>query len=100
MTESTEITNELVSGLGLDAGYRNASLTLLETGESRYLRDLKLNFNSTLTSEQLSAKECALLALSTAVNNNNNPLTQYFTQYAKQQEATDAEIAEAVGCAS
>lgn len=100
MSESIQVIEELLQGIGLDKDYRTNSLTLLETGESRYLRDLKLNFNSTLTSEQLSAKECALLALSTAVNNNNTPLTQYFTQYAKQQEATDAEIAEAVGCAS
>jgi len=100
MSESTQVIEELLQSIGLDKDYRTNSLTLLETGESRYLRDLKLNFNSTLTSEHLSAKECALLALSTAVNNNNTPLTQYFTQYAKQQEATDAEIAEAVGCAS
>jgi len=100
MSESTQVIEELLQSIGLDKDYRTISLTLLETGESRYLRDLKLNFNSTLTSEHLSAKECALLALSTAVNNNNTPLTQYFTQYAKQQEATDAEIAEAVGCAS
>ena len=100
MTESTQTIEELLQSIGLDKDYRTNSLTLLEVGESRYLRDLKLNFASTLTSEHLSTKECALLALSTAVNNNNAPLTQYFTQYAKRQEATDAEIAEAVGCAS
>src|ERR1700761_7654008 len=100
MNESTQVIEELLQSIGLEKNYRTNSLTLLETGESRYLRDLKLNFASTLTSEQLNAKECALLALSTAVNNNNGPLTLYFTQYAKQQDATDAEIAEAVGCAS
>ena len=100
MNESTEIINELLQGLGLDTGFRTDSLSLLEKGESRYLRDLKLNFTSTLTSEQLSTKECALLGLATAVNNNNAPLTAYFTRYAKEQEATAAEIGEAVGCAS
>lgn len=100
MTESTEVIQEILESIGLDKDYRTNSLTLLEKGESRYLRDLKLNFTSILTSAQLSAKECALLGLSIAVNNNNTPLTAYFTQYAEAQEATAAEIAEAVGCAS
>jgi alkyl hydroperoxide reductase subunit D len=100
MNESTEIINELLQSLGLDTAFRTDSLSLLEKGESRYLRDLKLNFTSTLTSEHLSTKECALLGLATAVNNNNGPLTTYFTKYAEEQEATAAEIGEAVGCAS
>ncbi|HEY0245839.1 MAG TPA: carboxymuconolactone decarboxylase family protein [Mucilaginibacter sp.] len=100
MSESTEVIQELLQSIGLDAAYRTDSLTLLENGESRYLRDLKLNFTSTLTSEFLSAKECALLGLSTAINNNNKPLTQYYTKYAEEQGANAAEIAEAAGCAS
>jgi alkyl hydroperoxide reductase subunit D len=100
MNESTEVIQELLQSIGLDAAYRTDSLSLLEKGESRYLRDLKLNFTSTLTSEYLSTKECALLGLSTAINNNNGPLTKYYTQYAEAQGANAAEIAEAVGCAS
>ncbi|GAA4336086.1 carboxymuconolactone decarboxylase family protein [Mucilaginibacter gynuensis] len=100
MSESKEIIGEIVQALGLGADYTTDSLTLLENGESRYLRDLKLNFTSTLTSEHLSTKECALTGLSIAVNNNNKPLTNYYTKYAEEQGATAAEIAEAVGCAS
>ncbi|TWR29990.1 alkylhydroperoxidase [Mucilaginibacter pallidiroseus] len=100
MTESTETIQELLQTVGLDTAYRNASLTLLETGESRYLRDLKLNFTSTLTSEHINAKECALLGLSTAVNNNNTALINFYIAKAKEADATDADIAEAVGCAS
>jgi alkyl hydroperoxide reductase subunit D len=100
MSESTETIEELLQSVGVDKNYRTDSLTLLEKGESRYLRDLKLNLTSTLTSEHLSTKECALLALSTAINNNNKPLTQYFTKYAEEQGATAAEIGEAAGCAS
>ena len=100
MNESTEVIQEILQSIGLDKDYRTTSLTLLEKGESRYLRDLKLNFTSTLTSAHLTAKECALLGLSIAVNNNNAPLTSYFTKYAEEQEATAAEIGEAVGCAS
>ena len=100
MNESTELINELLQSLGIDAAYRTDSLALLEKGESRYLRDLKLNFTSTLTSEHLSTKECALIGLSTAVNNNNALLIQYFTRYAEEQGATEAETGEAAGCAS
>ncbi|RYE18493.1 MAG: alkylhydroperoxidase [Sphingobacteriales bacterium] len=100
MSESKEIIGELLQFIGLDADYRNESLNLLEQGESRYLRDLKLNFTSTLTSAHLSTKECALMALSIAVNNINKPLTLYYTKYAEEQGASAAETAEAVGCAS
>src|SRR4051812_32109117 len=100
MSESTEIISEILQSIGLDAGYRTDSLALLEQGESRYLRDLKLNFTSFLTSEHLTTKECGLLGLTTAVNNNNKPLTQYFTRYAAEQGATEADIAEAAACAS
>jgi len=100
MSETTEITNEILEALGIDNDYRTESLELLEKGESRYLRDLKLNLTSTLTSEHLSAKECALIGLSSAINNNNKVLTQYFTRYAEEQGATGAETAEAAGCAS
>ncbi|MBE9584514.1 carboxymuconolactone decarboxylase family protein [Mucilaginibacter sp. JRF] len=100
MSESTEIINELLQVVGLENDYRTESLTLLEKGESRYLRDLKLNFTSTLTSEHLSAKECGLIGLSIAANNNNTPLTKYYTQYSEAQGATAADVAESVGCAS
>jgi len=100
MNESTEVIQELLESIGIDKNYRTEALILLEKGESRYLRDLKLNFTSTLTSVHLTAKECALLGLSTAVNNNNTPLTVFFTKYAQEQGADAAEIAEAVGCAS
>jgi alkyl hydroperoxide reductase subunit D len=100
MSESTETITELLQSVGVDIAYRTASLTLLEQGESRYLRDLKLNFTSTLTSEQLSSKECALLGLSVAINNNNLPLTNFYTKYAAGQGATEADIAEAAACAS
>ena len=100
MSEVTETINELLQSVGIDAAYRTESLDLLEKGESRYMRDLKLNFASTLTSQHLSNKECALLGLSTAINNINKPLTLYYTKYAESEGATAEEIAEAGACAS
>ena len=98
--ESTETISELLQNLDIDTGYRTDSLKLLERGESKYLRDLKLNLSSTLASEHLSPKECALLGMATAINNNNGPLTQYYNRAAEENGATAAETAEAAGCAS
>ncbi|SHG75276.1 carboxymuconolactone decarboxylase family protein [Pedobacter caeni] len=100
MSEVTETIQELLALVGLEPDYRNESLILLEKGNSRYVRDLKLNFSSTFTSGHLTDKECALIALSIAVNNNNKVLTDFFEKLAVTKEATAEEIAEAVGCAS
>lgn len=100
MSEVTETIQELLAVVGLDADYRNESLILLEKGNSRYVRDLKLNFSSTFTSGHLTDKECALIALSIAVNNNNKVLTDFFEKLAVTKEATAEEVAEAVGSAS
>ncbi len=100
MSANTEVIQEVLAIVGLDADYRNESLNLLEKGNSRYVRDLKLNFTSTLTSSYLSEKECALVALSIAVNNNNAVLTSFLEKQALEKGATAEEIAEAAGCAS
>jgi len=97
MNETTEVIQEILESLGLDKNYRTDSLILLETGESKYVRDFKLNFTSTLTSQFLNNKECGLIGLSIAVNNNNKALTNFFTAYAEKEGASAAEIAEAVG---
>lgn len=100
MNESTEVIQEILNGVGLEADYRNSTLDLFEKGNSRYLRDLKLNFNSTLTSEHLSEKEAALIGLSTAVNNNNKVLEAFYARQAEKCGAIPEEIAEAAACAS
>ncbi len=100
MSESTEVIKELLESINIDNGYRNVSLDLLEKGESRYLRDLKVNFNSTLSSEYLTAKEAGLLGVSIAVNNLNKPLTEFYSLFSEKSGATAEEIAEAAACAS
>ena len=100
MNESTDVIHEILGSLGSDTDYRTSSLDLLEEGNSRYLRDLKLNFSSTLTSEHLTAKEIALLGISLSVNERNKTLLSFFKEFAKENEATAEEIAEATACAS
>lgn len=100
MSESTDIIKELLENINVESGYRTVGLDLLEKGESRYLRDLKVNFSSTLASEHLTAKEIGLLGISIAVNNQNKPLTEFYTSFAESNGATVEEVAEAAACAS
>lgn len=91
---------EILQELGIETTHSNETLMQLSVAESKYLRDLKMNVKSVLTTESISPKESYLLALATATNNNNRLLINAFTQKAKDSEATDAEIAEAQACAS
>ena len=100
MSETTEVIGEFLSSIGLEASYRTPALELLEKGESRYLRDFKVNFNSTLASEHLSAKEIGLIAISICANNHNKPLLAFYIDFAEKNGATAEDIAEAVACAS
>lgn len=95
----SETTQEVLSIFG-ETEINNKALAILNATDFKYLRDLKLNFNSTLTSEYLSEKECALLGLSIAANNQNAVLIEFYKNYALKFEATADEIAEAVSCAS
>jgi alkyl hydroperoxide reductase subunit D len=73
---------------------------LLEEAKSRYVADLKLNFKNSFESDHLSKKEVALLGVALAVNGGNRLLREFFRESAGAEGATDAEIAEAVSCAS
>jgi lipoyl-dependent peroxiredoxin subunit D len=96
----SETTREFLDFLKLDKEYRSDSLDLLEEGKSRYLADLKLNFKNSLESDQLSMKEISLLGVSLAVNAGNAVLKRFFTEIASAEGTSEAEIAEAAGCAS
>lgn len=100
MSETTEVIKELLESVYVDGGYRNSSLDLLEKGQSRYVKDLKVNFNSTLTSEHLTGKEIALIGVCIATNNCNKILTDFYTKFAEDNGVTAEEVAEAVACAS
>jgi alkyl hydroperoxide reductase subunit D len=95
-----ETVQELLAELGLLAEYTNSVLLQLSLGDSKYVRDLKMNVKSVLSSEHLNPKECFLLATAIAANNNNEILLNSFASKAKENAATDAEIADAQACAS
>lgn len=93
-----EIKNDLITALGLEESTNG--LDQLVSGESRYITDLKLNVKTALDAEHLSAKEAHLLGLAIATNNKSTVLSEYFKKQSKEMEASEAEIAESIACAS
>jgi len=96
----SETTQEFLDFIKVEKDYRSDALDLLEEGKSRYVTDLKLNFKNSFESDLLSKKEVALLGVALAVNAGNKVLKQFFRDNAAAEGASDAEIAEAVACAS
>ncbi|MEI7812594.1 MAG: carboxymuconolactone decarboxylase family protein [Ignavibacteria bacterium] len=97
----TETKNDLLKDLKLDETVRLFTpLEAMTAGDTRYLRDLRINLKNTLASENLSIKEACLIALAVSANEKNEVLAASFTSSAKENGATDAEIAEIYACAS
>ncbi len=93
-----ETIQELFDLIHVDATEHHGTISKL--GESRYIRDLKVNVSNVLKSTHLNEKETALLSISVASNNKNDVLLDGFIALAKTHEATEEEIAEAIACAS
>lgn len=98
------IMNETVTGLfndlGIDNTHDSISLNRLAASNSRFLKDLKLNVSTTLGSSNFTKKEGRLLALSIAINEKNDVLIRAFENQARNEGATDEEIAETHACTS
>lgn len=92
--------DDLLTDLGLPANYSAAPLDILAATDSRYLRDLRMNVKSVLSADSFTPKEAYLLALAIAANENNQILLNVFTAKAREHEATEEQIAEAIACAS
>jgi alkyl hydroperoxide reductase subunit D len=95
-----ETRNDLLNDLGIAEDSIMDLLDTLVKGESRYIRDLRINLKSVLDSESLESKEAYLLALAVAVNERNEVLIKGFAESAVNEGASDAEIAETHACAS
>lgn len=99
MNNINDTTKDILAIFG-ESTINNEALILLNATDSKYLKDLKLNFNSTLTSEHLTEKECGLIGLSIAANNQHAILIKFYKNYAVDKGATEEEVSEAVACAS
>ncbi len=96
----TETKIDFLKDLGLGENTKIPALEMMSDGETKYLRDLRVNVKNVLTSTNIQSKESYLLALSIAVNEKNDLLVKSFTEKAKELEASEAEIAETIACAS
>ena len=95
-----ETKTDLFNDLRIDNSSEFSNLESMIKGETRYLRDLRINLKNTINSDNLKIKEAYLIALAVAVNEKNNILIDSFTELAVENKASDAEIAETVACAS
>ena len=90
----------LLKDLGLGEAHLSSQLKTLNAANSRYLKDLKLNVSTALNAESLGKKDAALLAFAVAVNEKHTLLQEAFETLAKENGATDSDIAEVISCTS
>ena len=96
-----ETFQNLLNELQLTAYEPSANVLALVAGESRFIKDLKINTGNVLNNSQyLNRKEALLLALAVAVNEKFVPLQESFTGLAKEAGASEVEIAEIIACTS
>ncbi len=91
---------DLLKDLGIDENTVFPILDKMAEGETKFLRDLRINLKNILNSEYLNIKEAYLIAASISVNDKNSHLISAFTRLAKLNGASDPEIAESYACAS
>lgn len=95
-----ETLNDLLVDLALSTDYTNQSLNTLIEGNSKYLRDLRMNYKGFLKSKDLSEKEVYLMSVAIANNNGNTTLEKQFSIKAIESGANADEVADAIACAS
>jgi alkyl hydroperoxide reductase subunit D len=94
-----EIKNDLLEDIHLN-GQMFPKLDQLVKGDSRYIKDLRLNIKNILKPKALSSKEIALTGMALAANLKNEKIQHFFETLADAEEATEEEKAEALACAS
>ncbi|MGH1336727.1 MAG: carboxymuconolactone decarboxylase family protein [Aureispira sp.] len=95
-----EVRTDLLADLGLQEDYTTPTLEALVKGDSRYIKDLRMNLSSLKRLKELNAKEQALIGLAIANNEQNKILETVFAKRAVAEGATEEEQAEALACAS
>lgn len=90
----------LFKEVNLPDNFESVLLDKLTSLDHKYLKDLKINVGNVLKYQNLSRKEILLVALATAINEKHEGLTSGFEALAKEEGASDAEIAEVIACVS
>lgn len=91
---------ELLDELGLDSSIRYSALQTLSESNTKYLRDLKVNVKTALSSDNLGEKDALLIAFSVAVNAKNNALQEAYKKKLAEAGANAEDVAEATAIAS
>jgi lipoyl-dependent peroxiredoxin subunit D len=99
-TVTNETLDRLAEALNLSGLEPGEGLGLLAQKDHRYLKDLKINTSNALSFPNLSKKESVLIALAVAANEKNESLVRSFSQLAKNEEASEDELAEVHACVS
>ncbi|MGD8426814.1 MAG: carboxymuconolactone decarboxylase family protein [Balneolaceae bacterium] len=100
IAETKDVKDDLLKDLELNENYSSFSLQALVDGDSRYIKDLRINIKNTLKSDHLSEKETALLALAIAANFRNDKLMEYFRNLSEKEGAASEEIGDTIACTS
>ena len=95
-----EVASDLLQDVGINPEEVTLAMNTLVEGDSRYIKDLRINLKNVFKAKHVTPKEAALIALSVATNAQNAPLQKLFIEKAQAADANQAEIAEAVACAS
>ena len=97
----TEISNETLDLVAISKRVEDYPLLgKMIQGETKFIKDLKMNVRTALNAANLETKEALLIALATAANNKETDLVNGFESMAKDAGASEAEIAETYACTS
>lgn len=99
-TASADGALAILKEIGVSETNQSPLLKTLSVANSRYLKDLKLNVTTALNAESLGKKDACLLAFAVAVNEKNGVLQEAFEKQARDNGASDAEVAEVIACTS
>lgn len=95
-----ETLQNLMSDLNLSNDTISNHLNHLAINESKYLRDLRINLKNALAFSNLTRKESLLIAFSVAVNDRTKHLADSLEKLAKDEGASEEELAEVRACVS
>jgi alkyl hydroperoxide reductase subunit D len=98
MLEETK--KDLLNDLKLSSDHASPVLDRLISGESSYLRDLRMNIKTAMQMESIAGKEAALIAYAVAVNERHTILKSGLAEICIAEGCTSADLAEAAACAS
>ncbi|MBO9641314.1 MAG: carboxymuconolactone decarboxylase family protein [Siphonobacter aquaeclarae] len=98
---ASETKKNLLSEIHLPESFESLWLDRLNSTDHRYLKDLRINVQNVLKSQNLTKKEALLLALGVAINEKAAPaVTEGIEAAAKEQGAEEKEIQEVAACVS